>query len=855
MLNRKIAVAIAASIFFIAFVISSVSVYMNTGANLKQVNETTTGIVNGNGNGTKFYGCEKFELTKEVHCDPSMNSFVAYIMPTNSSTIYTAAGTPMFVAGKHGLGLLLDAPKREGVEFANTSKLGLANFSISLWLKNAKEPRPYSSLISHYDRDTGRGWTVDTFGSGISPSQFVTFSIFNEKGHRFSSSAAPISSNSFVHIVGTFNGSTIKIYENGILFGSTGFQGKFLDQPRLPLTIGTSSFCLTCNLWSGIVDDVRLYNRTINENEVKEIFVNDSPGTVSHGLVGHWTFENTLNDISANKHNGNLDSLIANMAFAPDGRLFFDEKNTGKIRIMKDDKVLPTPFATVSDYYVNWEQGLLGLAVDPKFEQNHFVYLYYTALNNNTGQGEPFNKLVRFTENNNVATNMLVLLDKIPASRGYHSGGALAFGPDDKLYIGIGDATQHEFAQDGGVVTGKVLRINRDGTIPQDNPFANSPVYTIGHRNIFGIAFDRKDGIGIISENGDFHYDEINIIQKGGNYGFPAFQPSNIAPELFTNNSSIKPIRSYWQTVAPTQTIYYDGDKLPHVKNKFLFGTFSGNMYALTIDRHSKQLILEEKLALRHYPIEPAIAIAQSPSGDIYYGGYHIYKLKSIDVNSKIQDLFPIEIKSSSNLAINDLRSSGSSGGLAIDIHPSMNTNGSSTSAPASVQINIPNALIPRVFSVTNTITNEGSQPSTMPIDFSITNSSSIYNTINVRLPSGTHYSQLLINGISPNQNVQNTTTPKSDIYNISSVSIVKFASDSSTAMPYDPSPLTIARGTSVKWTNNDFTPHTVTEVTNKFDSGTLAPGQKFKLTFAESGIITYYCTIHPFMKGEVIVR
>ena len=75
--------------------------------------------------------------------------------------------------------------------------------------------------------------------------------------------------------------------------------------------------------------------------------------------------------------------MIANMAFAPDGRLFFDEKNTGKIRIMKDDRVLSTPFATVSDYYVNWEQGLLGLAVDPKFEQNHFVYLYYTAINNN----------------------------------------------------------------------------------------------------------------------------------------------------------------------------------------------------------------------------------------------------------------------------------------------------------------------------------------------------------------------------------------------------------------------------------------------------------------------------------------
>ena len=175
----------------------------------------------------------------------------------------------------------------------------------------------------------------------------------------------------------------------------------------------------------------------------------------------------------------------------------------------------------------------------------------------------PYNKVVRFTENTDLATNMVVLLDKIPAPEGYHSGGALAFGPDDKLYIGIGDATLHEFAQDAGIVTGKVLRITRDGSIPQDNPFPNSPVYTIGHRNIFGIAFDQKDGVGIITENGDFHYDKISLIQKGGNYGFPASQPANIAPELFTNNSSIKPVRSYWQTIAPTQAIYYVGDKIP----------------------------------------------------------------------------------------------------------------------------------------------------------------------------------------------------------------------------------------------------------------------------------------------------
>jgi len=850
-MKKQLAITITASLFFFVFVIIPLIVYMtSTKANLSQVN----GNGSGSGNGTRLYGCEKFQVTKGIHCDPLLNSMISYIMPTNSSKIYTVSGTPMFADSRHGLGLQLDAAKREGLEFANTSKLGLANFSISFWLKNAKDPRPYSSLISHYDRDTGRGWTVDTSGNGTSSGKFVSLSVFNEKGHRFSSSPAPISSDTFVHIGATFNGSTIKIYENGVLFGSTGFQGKFLDQARLPLTIGTSSFCLTCNLWSGIVDDVRLYNRTINENEVREIFVNDSHGTVPEGLVGHWTFENSLNDISGNNHNGNLNSLIANMVFAPDGRLFFDEKNTGKIRIMKDDRVLSTPFVTVSDCYVNWEQGLLGLTIDPKFEQNHFVYLYYTAIDNKTGQGEPFNRLVRFTENNNLATNMVVLLDKIPASRGYHSGGALGFGPDDKLYIGIGDATLHEFAQDGAIVTGKVLRINRDGTIPQDNPFPNSPVYTIGHRNIFGIAFDKKDGIGIISEDGDFHYDEINIIQKGGNYGFPSLQPPNIAPALFTNNSSIQPVRSYWNTVTPTQTIYYDGDKFPHLKNTFLVGTFIGNIYALTMDTRSKHLLLEEKLALRHYPIEPAIAIAQSPSGDIYYGSYHIYKLRSIDLKSKIQDLFPLEIKPSPNLAIKNLQASGSSD-IVIDIHPIINTRKSSMSTLSSIQISIPSALIPRISSVTNTVTNEADQQSITPIDFNTTNSSSTYSTIKIRLPSTLNDSQLLISSISPNQNIQNSTTMNSNISSTSSVSIVKFASDPSTSMPYDPSPLPIARGTAVKWTNNDFTPHTVTEVSNKFDSGILAPSQKFKHIFDEPGIVKYYCTIHPFMTGEVIVK
>ena len=119
------------------------------------------------------------------------------------------------------------------------------------------------------------------------------------------------------------------------------------------------------------------------------------------------------------------------------------------------------------------------------------------------------------------ATQERVMLDKIPASpEGEFAGGALAFGLDDKLYITSGHANSYELPQDKSSLIGKVLRVNRDGTIPSDNPFPNSPIYTLGHRNIFGLAFD-KNGTGVVTENGESHYDEINVLKKGGNYGFP----------------------------------------------------------------------------------------------------------------------------------------------------------------------------------------------------------------------------------------------------------------------------------------------------------------------------------------------
>jgi len=339
-------------------------------------------------------------------------------------------------------------------------------------------------------------------------------------------------------------------------------------------------------------------------------------------------------------------SPIVSMVFSDDGRLFFTEKETGNIRILKDDKVLATPFAHISDIHTDFEQGMLGITLDPNFEQNHFLYLYHTY----NQSGTIYNRIIRFTDFDNNGMDMKIILDKIPAgTRGEHSGGAMAFGPDEKLYVTVGDRSQADTAQDLSELTGKTLRLNKDGSIPVDNPFPNSFVFTYGHRNMFGIAFD-KYGTGYITENGFQYYDEVNKLVKGGNYGWPILQPANLPPE--NSIDSIKPERSYWNTIVPTQAIFYDGNKFPELTGKFLFGTYnpqkiginyndwSSNIFSLDLSNDGK--IIEYVISADHQG--PVIGIAQSPEGDIYFGGWHISKLELIDISKKDRSLFSIEI-------------------------------------------------------------------------------------------------------------------------------------------------------------------------------------------------------------------
>jgi hypothetical protein len=258
------------------------------------------------------------------------------------------------------------------------------------------------------------------------------------------------------------------------------------------------------------------------------------------------------------------------------------------------------------------------------------------------------------------------------------------------------------------------------------------------------------------------------LIQKGGNYGFPLYQPPNIAPELSNFSHSIKPLRSYWATIAPTQEIYYNADKIPSLKGKFLFGTYTGDIYAVGINdaKDSKKQIVEDEqhILLNQYPFEPVISIAQSPDGNIYFGSYNIYKLDSVNTVSKKQDTFPIELTSPPDVNINNVQASDIKKYVSINLHRSNNNNGGSSSFGYPVlKVKIPAGLLDKISTVSATSIDESRRRTKEPVATSVidNNSSSAlgYNIINTRLTPNASDLQLVINGTTTAISATTTTT------------------------------------------------------------------------------------------------
>jgi glucose/arabinose dehydrogenase len=218
---------------------------------------------------------------------------------------------------------------------------------------------------------------------------------------------------------------------------------------------------------------------------------------------------------------GGLASPTA-MQFAPDGRLFICEQG-GRLRVVRNGQLLPSPFLTLS-VSASGERGLLGVAFDPNFAVNQFVYVYYTATSPTI-----HNRVSRFTANGDVAQpgSETVLLDLETLGATNHNGGALSFGADGKLYIAVGENAVASNAQSMNNLLGKILRLNADGTIPTDNPFygsatgRNRAIWALGLRNPFTFAFNPAGSSLFINDVGQGTWEEINEGVRGANYGWP----------------------------------------------------------------------------------------------------------------------------------------------------------------------------------------------------------------------------------------------------------------------------------------------------------------------------------------------
>lgn len=243
--------------------------------------------------------------------------------------------------------------------------------------------------------------------------------------------------------------------------------------------------------------------------------------------------------------------LPTDIAFAPDGRIFILEKN-GLVKIYKDGDVNPIPFLDLTDRVNSLqERGLLGIALDPDFETNGYVYLYYT--NDNPLE----NRVSRFTAAGDLAVPLseMILWSTDETLQGFHQGGTVRFGPDGKLWFTMGD-NGHSYSHNPPhsqlktTYEGKMLRINKDGTIPEDNPFfgeggdVKEEIWALGFRNPFRFTF-LPDGRPIVGDVGETTYEEVNVVEKGGNYGWPHMEGPDAEPGCDECDSYILPVFYY----------------------------------------------------------------------------------------------------------------------------------------------------------------------------------------------------------------------------------------------------------------------------------------------------------------------
>ena len=313
------------------------------------------------------------------------------------------------------------------------------------------------------------------------------------------------------------------------------------------------------------------------------------------------------------------DSVIASnlnfpweILWGPDNQIWMTERG-GRISRLNPSTGVITPMLTINEVEANGEGGLLGMALHPNFSATPHVFVVY---NYDSGSGYK-EKVVRYTYNGSTLANPSLIFDNIAASN-IHNGSRIVISSDLKLFISTGDAADPARSQAASSPNGKILRLNLDGTIPADNPVGGNPYWSWGHRNPQGLVFANNKLYS--SEHGPNNDDEINIIEKGRNYGWvnvQGFCDQSNEQSFCQSNNIAEPIEAWSPTIATAGLDYYNHDLIPQWKNSLLLATLKNSrLYQLKLNDSFTDITTSNEYYTNEYGRMRDICI--SPEGKVY---------------------------------------------------------------------------------------------------------------------------------------------------------------------------------------------------------------------------------------------
>jgi glucose/arabinose dehydrogenase len=257
------------------------------------------------------------------------------------------------------------------------------------------------------------------------------------------------------------------------------------------------------------------------------------------------------------------------IAFSSPRRMLVTER-PGRVRVVEDGVLRSAPLATIADVESTGETGLMGLALAPDYSSSRLLYLSYAYRS-----ASPRVRVEQYRDEGTRIVHTRTIVEGIPAAQ-FHAGCRLRFGPDGKLYVTTGDATERALAQKMDSLAGKTLRLNPDGSIPPDNPFRGSPIFSLGHRNSQGLDWQPGSGLQFQTEHGPSGFDgpgggdEVNIVEAGKNYGWP------IIHHRQTRAGLVSPLLEFTPAIAPSGASFVRGPALPSFAGDFFFAALRG---------------------------------------------------------------------------------------------------------------------------------------------------------------------------------------------------------------------------------------------------------------------------------------